>query len=61
MLVLTASGRDLVERATLALNEQVFAEPGLSAEDTAELVAIIARLRKDAGDFAEPRPLPDPL
>jgi DNA-binding MarR family transcriptional regulator len=61
MLVLTASGRELVERATDALNTQVFAEPGLSEADTAELVAIIARLRKNAGDFADPRPLPDPL
>jgi DNA-binding MarR family transcriptional regulator len=61
MLVLTASGRELVERATDALNSQVFAEPGLSESDTAELVAIIARLRKNAGDFADPRPLPDPL
>jgi DNA-binding MarR family transcriptional regulator len=61
MLVLTASGRELVERATDALNTQVFAEPGLSESDTAELVAIIARLRKNAGDFTDPRPLPDPL
>jgi DNA-binding MarR family transcriptional regulator len=61
MLVLTASGRELVERATDALNSQVFAEPGLSESDTAELVAIIARLRKNAGDFSDPRPLPDPL
>ena len=61
MLVLTASGRELVERATDALNSQVFAEPGLSESDTGELVAIIARLRKNAGDFADPRPLPDPL
>src|SRR6478609_5626781 len=61
MLVLTASGRELVERATDALNTEVFAEPGLSDDDTAELVAIIARLRKNAGDFADPRPLPDPL
>jgi len=61
MLVLTASGRELVERATDALNTEVFVEPGLSDDDTAELVAIIARLRKNAGDFADPRPLPDPL
>ena len=61
MLVLTESGRELVERATLALNTEVFAEPGLSDDDTAELVAIIARLRTGAGDFTDPRPLPDPL
>ena len=61
MLVLTASGRELVERATDALNTEVFADPGLSDDDTTELVAIIARLRKGAGDFADPRPLPEPL
>lgn len=61
MLVLTATGRDLVEVATDALNTQVFAEPGLTASDTAELVSIIARFRKASGDFTDPRPLPDPL
>lgn len=61
MLVLTDAGRELVERATAALNAEVFAHPGISAEDAADLVAIVARLRKDAGDFADPRPQPDPL
>ncbi|WP_460721765.1 MarR family winged helix-turn-helix transcriptional regulator [Microbacterium aureliae] len=61
MLVLTASGRDLVERATAALNTNVFESPGLSPEDTSDLVRIIARLRKGAGDFTDPRPAPDPL
>jgi DNA-binding MarR family transcriptional regulator len=61
MLVLTDSGRELVERATEALNADVFAAPGLSDEDTADLVRIIARLRKDAGDFDDPRPVPEPL
>jgi DNA-binding MarR family transcriptional regulator len=61
MLVLTATGRDLVDRATDALNTEMFEEPGLSADDTAELVRIIARFRKDAGDFTDPRPIPDPL
>jgi DNA-binding MarR family transcriptional regulator len=61
MLVLTASGRQLVERATAALNTNVFESPGLAEDDTAELVRIIARLRKGAGDFTDPRPLPDPL
>lgn len=61
MLVLTASGRALVETATDALNAEVFADPGLSEQDTVDLVRILARFRKDAGDFADPRPLPDPL
>ncbi len=61
MLVITDGGRALVERATEALNEQVFTDPGLSDRDTTDLVSIIARFRKTAGDFTDPRPLPDPL
>ncbi|GAA1924132.1 MarR family transcriptional regulator [Microbacterium aoyamense] len=61
LLTLTDAGRDLAERATAALNDEVFTRPGLSGEDTDELVSIIARLRKDAGDFEDPRPMPDPL
>ena len=61
MLVLTDSGRELVERATAALNTEVFESPGLNDDDTTELVRIIARFRKEAGDFTDPRPQPDPL
>ncbi|GAA1859075.1 MarR family winged helix-turn-helix transcriptional regulator [Microbacterium koreense] len=61
MLVLLPAGRELVERATAALNTSVFESPGLSDEDTADLVSIIARLRKASGDFTDPRPVPDPL
>ncbi|WP_345800642.1 MarR family transcriptional regulator [Microbacterium sp. AZCO] len=61
MLVLTDSGREVVERATEALNTEMFEDPGMSEDDTAELVRIIARFRKDAGDFTDPRPVPDPL
>ncbi|WP_226531125.1 MarR family winged helix-turn-helix transcriptional regulator [Microbacterium paraoxydans] len=61
LLALTDAGRELVERATDALNSEVFVDPGMSAGDAAELVAIVARLRKAAGDFADPRPRPEPL
>lgn len=61
MLALTADGRTRIERATEALNAEVFSRPGLDDADTADLVAIVARLRRDAGDFTEPRPQPDPL
>ena len=61
MLVLTDTGRELVERATAALNSEVFEDPGLTDADTTELVRIIARFRKDAGDFTDPRPQPEPL
>jgi DNA-binding MarR family transcriptional regulator len=61
LVALTAEGRDLAERSTAALNAEVFAKPGLTSDDTDELVAIIARLRRDAGDFDDPRPQPEPL
>lgn len=61
IVVLTDAGRDLAARATAALNSEVFESPGLDADDTDALVAIIARMRREAGDFAEPAPLPDPL
>ena len=61
MLVLTEKGRDLVDRATRALNTEVFADAALAEDDMVELVRILARFRKDAGDFTDPRPIPDPL
>jgi DNA-binding MarR family transcriptional regulator len=61
LVALTDEGRGLAQRATAALNAEVFVRPGLTSEDTDELVAIIARLRRDAGDFDDPRPQPDPL
>lgn len=51
IVTLTASGRHTAEAATAALNEQVFAEPGLGSQDTRDLVDVLARMRKDAGDF----------
>ena len=60
LLVLTDAGRRRVDEATDALNV-VFREPGLTPEDATELVRIIARFRKNAGDFADPAPTPDPL
>ena len=61
LLSLTDAGRELVARATDALNGEVFSRPGLTSEDASDLVSIVARLRKNAGDFADPRPVPDPL
>jgi DNA-binding MarR family transcriptional regulator len=60
MIVLTDAGASLVERATTALNE-VFADIGLTEDDTTQLVGVLARFRRDAGDFAEPAPVPEPL
>ncbi|MFT4220057.1 MAG: MarR family transcriptional regulator [Microbacterium sp.] len=61
LVVLTDAGRALSREATAALNAEVFEHPGLSADDTNELVRLLARMRRDAGDFDDPRPTPDPL
>lgn len=47
-------GRELAARATEVVNAAVFADPGLSDEDTVTLVDILGRLRRDAGDFEPP-------
>lgn len=60
LLVLTEAGRRRVDDATDALNA-VFRDPGLAPADATELVRIIARFRKAAGDFADPSPTPEPL
>ncbi len=61
LVVLTESGRELSARATLALNTGVFERPGLADTEVDELVRLLARLRRDAGDFDDPRPVPEPL
>lgn len=61
MLVLTDAGRTLVERATLALNDEVFTQVKLSSEDITALTGILARMRKAEGDFTQPAPTPEPL
>ncbi|WP_370324125.1 MarR family winged helix-turn-helix transcriptional regulator [Euzebya sp.] len=47
---LTEDGRAAAKAATALLNEQVFAAPGLSAEDTRSLVDLLTRMRRSAGD-----------
>jgi DNA-binding MarR family transcriptional regulator len=61
LVVLTDAGRDLVARATARLNDDVFAQPGIPDDDMATLVRILARFRRDSGDFVDPVPAPDPL
>jgi DNA-binding MarR family transcriptional regulator len=51
LVELTKQGAALAERATAALNSEVFAEPGLSPSSVASLVAVLRRMRRDAGDF----------
>src|SRR4051794_27151903 len=48
---LTDLGRSTVEEATVTLNEQVFADIGISAAESSALAASIETLRRRAGDF----------
>ncbi|NVM97554.1 MarR family winged helix-turn-helix transcriptional regulator [Arthrobacter sp. SDTb3-6] len=61
LVVLTPAGRMLVEQATGVLNEQVFEQPGIPAEELRSMTGILARFRRAAGDFTDPAPPPDPL
>lgn len=47
---LTEAGRDVVERATAALNAGVFEQPGLPTEDVVRLTELLGALRASAGD-----------
>ena len=51
LLLLTESGRAVVEDATVSLNTEVFERVGMIHADTTALVAIVARFREGAGDF----------
>ena len=48
---LTDLGRSTVEDATVTLNDEVFADVGMSASDSRTLAAAIESLRRHAGDF----------
>jgi len=45
------AGRELLVGATTALNEQVFAHPGLSVTDAGRLFSLLRKVRASEGDF----------
>jgi len=51
LVQISALGRSTVEDATITLNNEVFSDLGLSAEESGALVASIGALRRSAGDF----------
>jgi DNA-binding MarR family transcriptional regulator len=51
LVALTPAGRELAERATKALNTEVFEQPVLSQRDVRTLLDILTRLRRSSGDF----------
>lgn len=61
LVVLTGTGRALVDRATEVLNGRVFEQPGIPVEDLRSMTGILARFRRASGDFTDPAPHPEPL
>ncbi|WP_116284504.1 MarR family winged helix-turn-helix transcriptional regulator [Subtercola boreus] len=61
LLQLTPAGRELADRATDALNANVFSQPGFPDDELSSLVGILARFRRESGDFGDPPTIPDPL
>ena len=51
LVALTPAGRELAERATKALNAEVFERPDRARSDVQALVEVLTRLRRTAGDF----------
>lgn len=51
LVEITELGRSTVEDATMTLNEKVFADIGMSDDDSRALVASIETLRHSSGDF----------
>lgn len=50
LATITPSGRAIVERATIGLNDAVFADPGLGPGGVADLTRLLDDLRRAAGD-----------
>ena len=50
----TPAGREVVERATVGLNDQVFSEVGLDPTEAGELTRLLTSLRRGSGDHVDP-------
>lgn len=51
LVTLTREGRSVAQRATRALNREVFEEPGIPEESMQQVIDVLARFRREAGDF----------
>ncbi|GHG51525.1 putative transcriptional regulator, MarR family protein [Sinomonas cellulolyticus] len=52
LIELTDSGRAVAEKATAALNSEVFGRSGFTGSDVEDLIRILGEFRREAGDFA---------
>lgn len=48
---ITTAGRALADKATAAMNDEVFRHPGLPPRKLEQLIDLVTDLRRDAGDF----------
>jgi DNA-binding MarR family transcriptional regulator len=53
LVQISSKGRDAVLAATQELNAEVFTRTGFTAEDVNELIEVLGRFRRQAGDFDE--------
>lgn len=51
LVTLTRAGRSVAQRATRALNREVFEEPGIPEDSLQQVIDVLARFRQEAGDF----------
>jgi DNA-binding MarR family transcriptional regulator len=51
LATLTPEGRSRARKATKQLNQQVFADVGLDADEQEQLFALLLKIRRSAGDF----------
>ncbi|MET1087945.1 MAG: MarR family transcriptional regulator, partial [Arthrobacter sp.] len=53
LIGLTTEGRTVAQGATAALNTEVFGQSGFEPADVEELIRILGRFRRNAGDFTD--------
>lgn len=54
LIRITDAGREVVDAATAVINREFFSNVGMAEADQVTLVEILARFRRDAGDFVDP-------
>ena len=53
LITITPEGKTLVDDATAVINRDFFSDVGMPQDDLVVLVEILARFRRDAGDFED--------
>lgn len=56
LIRITPEGRQVVDEATEVINREFFRDVGMPQDDLIQLVEILSRFRRDAGDFVDSAP-----